>query len=565
MTVPINPGDVIDDRYVVERLLGEGGMGAVFIAREDRLGRKVAIKVLLSAVAENKEAVIRFEREARSAAALQSDHVTRVLSVGHLAGGAPYIVMELLDGEDLSTTLTRRGALSAQEVIDFMTQVCDALAEAHALGIVHRDLKPANVFLSRRPGGGTRVKVLDFGISKGATGSVSTSLTSTTAIMGTPLYMSPEQLREARNVDGRADIWALGAMMYELLSGRTPFVSESLTELCVLIMTTHHEPLSTLRPGVSPALEAIVHRCLQKDPAGRFATVQDLVAAFAGVGTADEQPVTAPAPPPRMATPRMNASPLAGLPTEAVEARARAQAPTEASVKPIGESSPQQAAAGPAPPHAMSPHAMAQQPMLSYAIPPQATPANFPSGSSRFEPPAVAAATVDPVSNTQLGGLSPTKRPSVVGLAIVFALALAIGGGTLYALVLKPNGASQADQPGPTASETPLGLVQADPSSAAAPPPASATPPPPSAAPVASAKATPVVAAPTPVVLPPPVARPTPLALPPPASQPAVVPPPALPPPVVPPVAVKPTPSAKPAASQKSGPDSLMPGSRGNF
>ena len=281
MGVPLRPGDVIDGAYVVERLLGQGGMGAVFVAFESRLARRVAIKVLLGGGTDNPEALARFEREARSAAALQSDHVARVFSVGVIADMTPYIVMELLDGEDLSGVLKRRGPLPAAEVVALMLQVCDALIEAHTLGIVHRDLKPANIFLARRPTGATTIKVLDFGISTGATGAPTAPLTATKAVMGTPLYLSPEQVRDVRSVDGRTDIWALGVVMYELLTGRPPFLADSLPDVLHRILDVAVLPLSHRRSDVPPALEATVLRCLAKERSDRFTTVRDLSAALA--------------------------------------------------------------------------------------------------------------------------------------------------------------------------------------------------------------------------------------------------------------------------------------------
>jgi eukaryotic-like serine/threonine-protein kinase len=525
MTVPVSPGDVIDGRYVIERLLGEGGMGAVFIAREERLGRRVAIKVLLNAVASNPEAVVRFEREARSAAVLQSDHVTRVLSVGHIANGAPYIVMELLDGADLAATLVQRGPLPPHEVIGYMIPVCEALAEAHALGIVHRDLKPANVFLSRRPGGGTRVKVLDFGISKSATGTASSSLTATTALMGTPLYMSPEQLREARNVDGRADIWALGVMIYELLSGRPPFLSDALAELCVFIMTTAHVPLSTHRPDIPPELDAIVNRCLQKDPAARFATVDILMAALAAVPPAGSAPRAAPPPPAPVATPHV--SPSAGLPTEAVGARSPAPAPA-----PWQEH---------APPHVPPPQAPPREP-------------------SHLAPPGVLAGTADPVSTT--AGWAPPARPSILGLALVFAGALVVGGIALYVLVLRPA-PEPVDAPA-AASGAAVEVADAAPAARASTSSEAAA-----SAPLAISSTTPDAS--QAIIVPKPLA-PTvilpaaPLA--PPGGGPAVLPPPLVPPPAV--VKTVPSarvttsaaPSAKPPVLPPPNPGSLMPKGR---
>ena len=560
MSVSVKPGDVIDGTYTIERLLGQGGMGAVFVAHEERLGRKVAIKVLLDTVATNPEAVIRFEREARAAAVLQSDNVTRVLSVGKLATGAPYIVMELLEGEDLSNVLLRRGSLSAQEVVTYMIQACEALAEAHALGIVHRDLKPANLFLAKRPTGTARIKVLDFGISKGATAAASQqALTKTTALMGTPIYMSPEQLREARNVDGRADVWALGIMMYELLTGAPPFQSEALAELCVLIMTTKHPPLSSRRPDVPPALEAIVNRCLEKEPGDRFATAQDLMTALASASLTPSQPTQAaahPAPlPPRQATPRMSPR----LETAAVAERMRMQAPTEA-----------QAAAGYRPnlPNLPTPAGAAPPHM------PQTGPTNFDPrlmpGTAGDATRAVHAGTVDPVSNTQ--PWLPPKRPSLLGLGLVFAGALSIGAVTLYLLLLRPPSSDGGGTAAANGSSS--GLVSSAPSaasssgtsavstsastaSAASAPSAStaaasasalrlaplvtASPPPPPQVPVGVTSKPP----PGPAGLPPPPG----LALPPPNG--------ASPPP--PPVHVT-TPSAKPPPVPNPG--SLMPGAR---
>jgi serine/threonine-protein kinase len=500
MAVPVNPGDVIDGSYIVERLLGQGGMGAVFVARDERLGRRVAIKVLLDAVAENPEAVARFEREARSAAALQSDHVTRVLSVGHRSpGGPPFIVMELLEGDDLAATLARRGPLPPSEVVGYMREVCEALEEAHGLGIVHRDLKPPNIFLSRRPTGGTRIKVLDFGISKAATGSAMEALTATTALMGTPLYMSPEQLREARNVDGRADLWALGVVMYELLCGVPPFVSHALTELCVLIMTAPHVPLRERRPDIPPAIDAVVNRLLQKNPEHRFKTARELGAALADALTSGAHVTVAH---PRMATPRM--SPPA-TPAAVVAVRARAEASTEAQAKapPLGTY--------PAP------------------LPPPGTPP--PAGTPHEL--RITAGTVNPVYSTQ--GWAPPGRPNAFGLALAFVAALLIGGVTLYLVVVRPR----ATEP----PVTPAASVDDPPRVASA------------YAPVMSASAEPV----TPpiaktVTTTPAVRAPVILA---PLSPPS--PPLTLPPPPVTPVKPVPVPSAKPPMTS---PSSLMPGTR---
>jgi serine/threonine-protein kinase len=281
--LPLSSGQVVGGKYTVERLLGQGGMGAVFVARQDRLARRVAIKVLLPAAGASPEVVARFDREARSAAALQSDHVTRVLDVGHLENGAPYLVMELLEGQDLADALASQGRLDVDEAIAIVLEACDAIAEAHSLGIVHRDLKPSNLFLARRPNGTVTVKVLDFGVSKAPPGAANVGLTSTSEMMGSPLYMSPEQLTAARHVDGRTDIWSLGITLYELIAGSPPFVAHTVAELGALVLTTEPAPLRTRREGVSDGLDALVLRCLRKQPADRFPTVADLAAALRGL------------------------------------------------------------------------------------------------------------------------------------------------------------------------------------------------------------------------------------------------------------------------------------------
>lgn len=224
----VTPGQVIDDKFEVERLLGRGGMGVVVQARHLELDQRVAIKLLKEGVLEGDEAVQRFTREARALAKLGGEHVVRVTDVGRLPQGTPYMVMEYLDGEDLSASLRRRGPLPPDEVADYLVQACAGLAEAHATGLVHRDLKPANLFLARRTDGTTQVKVLDFGIAKSIGG---TRLTADFAVLGSPRYMSPEQLRAPRSVDARTDIWALGAIAFRLLTDKPPFAAEGLEQL----------------------------------------------------------------------------------------------------------------------------------------------------------------------------------------------------------------------------------------------------------------------------------------------------------------------------------------------
>ncbi len=273
-------GQLIAGKYRIERVLGRGGMGVVVAAHHIVLDQVVAIKFLLPEALDSAEAVARFEREARAAVKIQSEHVARVTDVGRLENGAPYMVMELLRGRDLDVLLRERGPLPLTDVADYVLQAGEAIAEAHGLGIVHRDLKPPNLFLTERADGSSCIKVLDFGISKLTTPSSSgdRGMTSTRAVMGSPLYMSPEQLMSARDVDMRTDIWALGVICFELLTGKLPFEAETLPQLCMAISMGAPTPLRNYRPDLPLEVEAMVLRCLSKDPGKRYATVAELAA-----------------------------------------------------------------------------------------------------------------------------------------------------------------------------------------------------------------------------------------------------------------------------------------------
>ena len=276
-------GDLVAGKYQVERVLGVGGMGIVVAAMHLHLQERVAIKILLPAMT-SADTVARFAREARAAAKIKSEYVARVTDVGTLETGAPYMVMEYLDGDDLSAVIRDRGALPFREAVEHVLQACEAVAEAHSLGIVHRDLKPANLFLARRSGAAPRVKVLDFGISKVMERAASMpddhSMTKTTTWLGSPLYMSPEQMKSARDVDGRADIWALGLILFELLTGRTAYSSTTFPELCAEILHTEPPPLEDLRPDAPLGLGSVIRRCVNKDPSLRYANVGELAMAL---------------------------------------------------------------------------------------------------------------------------------------------------------------------------------------------------------------------------------------------------------------------------------------------
>jgi serine/threonine-protein kinase len=274
---------MLADKYRVERVLGRGGMGVVVAATHVELDQRVALKFLLPEAMESMEVVERFAREARAAVKIESEHVARVIDVGKLENGLPYMVMEYLNGRDLAAELEEHGKLTIEDTLDYVLQACEAIAQAHALGIIHRDLKPANLFVTTRPDGSKSIKVLDFGISKvSLTGAspAEMSLTQTAAIMGSPTYMSPEQMRASRDVDPRADIWALGVILYELLTGQPPFVGGTMPELCASILKDAPEPLRGARPDLPAPVEAAILRCLEKNPAARFANVAELTGAL---------------------------------------------------------------------------------------------------------------------------------------------------------------------------------------------------------------------------------------------------------------------------------------------
>lgn len=266
------------DRYVIEQELGKGAFGTVYRARHAVTGRAVALKVLLAKHAGDSEVVERFFREARAAASTRSPHIVDVLDASIAPDGTPFLALELLDGEDLDVHLTRQGRLRTLEAVRFAREMASGLDAAHRHGIVHRDLKPANIFLARRADGTLQAKILDFGMSKLASPAPGQSFrTGTGAIMGTPLYMAPEQLRGgARDVDARADIYALGAMLFQMLTGRPPHDASTLQALLSHKLTMPADDVSTVVPGLPPALAHLVRRCLEIQPELRPSTCAEI-------------------------------------------------------------------------------------------------------------------------------------------------------------------------------------------------------------------------------------------------------------------------------------------------
>jgi serine/threonine-protein kinase len=282
-------GQRVAGKYEVERVLGHGGMGVVVAARHVQLGQRVAIKFLRGYAATDPNAGERFLREARASVALTSEHATKVLDVGTDESGEPYMVMEYLAGSDLTELLHQRGSLGIQETIDIVLQASEAIAEAHSRGIVHRDLKPPNLFLTTGNDGRRLVKVLDFGISKSLGSQTSQNLTASGSLMGSPAYMSPEQVRAPKTVDARTDVWALGIILYELLTGKGPFIADTLGETLARIVTENPPSILDLRPEVPAGLAQVIARCLEREPSRRVQSVADLASMLAPFAPRDSE------------------------------------------------------------------------------------------------------------------------------------------------------------------------------------------------------------------------------------------------------------------------------------
>jgi serine/threonine protein kinase len=276
--LPLGIGSILDGRFVIERMLGAGGMGYVVLARNVDLDERVAIKLLLPGRADG-DGRQRLVREARSTVKIKSEHVVRILDVVNTGPNAPYIVMEYLEGEDLAARLERLGPLDPAEAAEVVLQACEVVGEAHYRGMVHRDLKPSNLFLVDKPGRPRFVKVLDFGISKALDGG-SERLTASNALLGSPAYAAPEQLRDSSSIDRRCDIWALGVVLYESVTGAVPFVGSTIADVCRRILEKPAAPPPAGPVPLPEALLAIIDRCLEKEPGHRYDNLSEVASAL---------------------------------------------------------------------------------------------------------------------------------------------------------------------------------------------------------------------------------------------------------------------------------------------
>jgi serine/threonine-protein kinase len=286
----LTEGDIIRDRYRLDGVLGEGGTGIVVSATSLKDGTKVAIKFLRRAL-ETNELRTRFEREARAITKIASEHVVVVLDVGTLDDGAAFMVMEHLEGRDLARILKEDGPLPIAAAVDCMVQVCDALVHAHDAGIVHRDLKPANVFVEDRGDGKIHAKIVDFGISKfldkrvlGDDGKPP-EMTNAFTMLGSPRYMAPEQVRNSKDVDARADIWSVGVVLFQLITGKHVFNAHSNVEASIAVLTADPQKLSAIEPNAPEGLDEVIRKCLTRDVAARYQTASELAIALKPFGS----------------------------------------------------------------------------------------------------------------------------------------------------------------------------------------------------------------------------------------------------------------------------------------
>jgi len=276
-------GDIVAEKYRIESVAGEGGMGIVYRAHHLTLDQPIALKVLFGDAASRDTSVERFAREAQAAARISTKHVARVMDAGALADGRPFIAMELLEGENLETRLEREngGGIPVQDACDYMMQALTALGHAHAAGIVHRDIKPPNLFICKDADGQELVKVLDFGISKSHHSARRDKVLTGQSVLGSPAYMSPEQLRNASNIDARADLWSVGTVLYELLTGKLPFDAESVGEIFAAILEKDPVDPREVRGDLPEGLAEVLLMALRRDRDERFLTAIEFAQALA--------------------------------------------------------------------------------------------------------------------------------------------------------------------------------------------------------------------------------------------------------------------------------------------
>ena len=473
-------------KYRVERVIGKGGMGVVVEAYHLALRERFALKFLLPELATNHEHAERFQREAQASVRIKSEHVARVSDVGTLDTGAPYMVMELLTGQDLAEALHEHGPLPLQDAVDYVIQGCEAIAEAHALGIVHRDLKPSNLFLTARTDGSPLVKVLDFGISKLLHDRVE-NLTRTEAAMGSALYMSPEQMQQTRSVDHRTDIYAIGVSLFELCAGRPPYFAQTLPQLCAEVLTGTPTPLRQLRPDLPESFAAALARAYARDRDQRYTSVAELVLALA------------PFAPPRSRPSIERIARMAGLSIPEAAPAYRAPLPSSPSY--------QAPAASPAP---------AAQPMTALeprfatatTAPHVVTPIPAPGRGEQILPGPYAGPVSSRAAATFKSGAATgaLNRPRIPAAAIVAMFASALTVGAVVGLVVLRSGASAPDavpepvaaSPSPSPAPTPVPTIATAPTAPELEPASSAVPEVRPATDTTSSAATPPSAAPPP-------------------------------------------------------------------
>jgi len=295
----VEPGQVLDGKYRIIRLIGEGGMGAVFEGENVRISRRVAIKVLHGAALSNAETVQRFEREAQAAGRIGSEHILEILDLGVLPDGERYMVMEYLAGDSLSARIRKLGRMTPEQIVPLVRQALVGLGAAHTAGIVHRDLKPDNIFvLNERSGIRDYVKIIDFGISKFNVLGGDMSMTRTGAVMGTPFYMSPEQAKGSGGVDARTDLYAMGVILYEAVTGEVPFTANTFNELMFKIVLSDPTPLAQVVPDINPAFAALVSKAMTREAAQRFGSAEEMIRALdeLGLGARTGADATRPSP-----------------------------------------------------------------------------------------------------------------------------------------------------------------------------------------------------------------------------------------------------------------------------